>query len=271
METLSRGSYSDAFTGALSVDGMRGTAPAIFADAPDERTSSSYTFISTERVLDGLTHAGFVPVDVRQARTRKASVLHARHLVRLRRRVETIQLKDSLPELLFLNAHDGSTAYQLRIGLYRVLCTNGLIVSVGAFPAFRVPHRGDVVSDVIAAALEMCERFGSVAEQVERMERTFLDDRQRLQFAERALLLRYDDAVQSGMRPSQLLTVRREADVGDDLWRTYNVIQENLLRGGLTRRSASGRLMRSRRITAIREDVRLNGGLWDLATQALAA
>jgi len=48
-------------------------------------------------------------------------------------------------------------------------------------------------------------------------------------------------------------------------------VQENLLGGGLTRRSASGRLVRTRRITSIREDVRINSGLWDLAAEVLAA
>src|SRR5690606_28726686 len=132
-------------------------------------------------------------VEVRQARTRTRSPLHARHLIRLRRRFESVALRDSIPEILFLNAHDGTTAYQLRVGLYRVVCTNGLIVSAGAFPAFRVPHRGDVVDDVIAAALQMGERFRNLAEQVERMERTILDERQQLRFAERALALRFPD------------------------------------------------------------------------------
>ena len=44
-----------------------------------------------------------------------------------------------------------------------------------------------------------------------------------------------------------------------------------LLRGGLCRRAASGRLSRTRRITSIREEVRLNSQLWDLATEWLAA
>ena len=56
-------------------------------------------------------------------------------------------------------------------------------------------------------------------------------------------------------------------DVGyfSALWHTFNVVQENVLRGGIPRRSASNRLSRTRRITAIREDVRLNSALWELA------
>jgi hypothetical protein len=73
------------------------------------------------------------------------------------------------------------------------------------------------------------------------------------------------------MQPSQLLITHRPEDIGNDVWRTYNVIQENLLRGGLARRVNGGRLTRSRRISSIPENVRLNTGMWDLAERALAA
>jgi hypothetical protein len=32
-------------------------------------------------------------------------------VVRLRPRFQTVQLKDSVPEVVFLNSHDGSSAY----------------------------------------------------------------------------------------------------------------------------------------------------------------
>jgi Domain of unknown function (DUF932) len=138
-------------------------------------------------------------------------------------------------------------------------------------PAFRVAHRGQVIDQIIQAALQMCERFDDLGTLVERMERNVLGEEQRVRFAERGLALRYPDLLQAGMQPSQLLIPRRPEDVGNDVWRTYNVVQENLLRGGLTRRSANGRLTRTRRISSIREDVRLNAGLWGLAVDAVAA
>ena len=66
----------------------------------------------------------------------------------------------------------------------------------------------------------------------------------------------------SGIR---ILVPRRPEDVGNDLWSTFNVLQENLLQGGILRRSPSNRLTRTRRITAIGEDVRLNSALWEMA------
>jgi hypothetical protein len=261
---------SSAFTGELSLDAVRQRAPAVFAPAAHERMSSKYTFIPTERVLSGLMSAGFVPVDARQTHAR-TSPQHARHVVRLRRRFETIQLKDSIPEVVFLNSHDGTSGYQLRMGIFRVVCTNGLIVSRGAFPGYCVSHRGNVLDDVIARALDISERFEGLALQVDRMEQRALEPAEQVRFAERALTLRYPESAESGMQPSQLLTCRRVEDQGEDLWSTLNRVQENLLRGGLSRRSTSGRLTRTRRITAIREEVRLNSGLWDLASELLAA
>jgi hypothetical protein len=257
-------SHSSAFQTVLTGDVLRARVPAIYAPGAHERTSSSYTFISTERVLDALGSVGFVPVEARQAARAKSS-LHARHLIRLRRRCETVQLRDSIPEVLFLNSHDGTSAYQLRVGLFRVLCTNGLVVSMGIFPVWRVMHRGDVVQDVVCAALRISERFEQLAVAVERMERTMLDAGQRLELAAQALALRFPNDAAGAMQPSQLLVARRAQDVGNDLWRTFNVVQENILRGGLVRRSASNRLTRTRGIQAIREDVRLNSALWEMA------
>ena len=268
---LSFPSHANVFNRGLSLEAVRTRAPAVFAPSADERLSAKYTFVPSERVLTGLMSAGFLPVDARQASARRGSPLHARHVVRLRPRFDTVQLKDSVAEIVFLNSHDGTSAYQLRMGLFRVVCTNGLIVSRGAFPAYCVSHRGNIVDDVIAGALELAERFESLAAQVERMEQRRLFKDEQLAFAERALALRFPEGAQSGMEPLQLLACRRAEDVGDDLWRVYNRCQEHLLRGGLSRRSASGRLTRTRAISSIRRDVQLNGQLWDLAAQVLAA
>ena len=94
---------------------------------------------------------------------------------------------------------------------------------------------------------------------------------EQIAFAERALTIKFPVLASCGMQPSQLLTCRRVEDAGDDLWSVLNRVQENLLAGGLSRRSERGRLTRTRRITSIREDVRINGRLWDLAAEVLAA
>jgi len=260
--------HANAFSGSLTLDDVRRRAPAVFAESAHERTSSTYTFVPTDRVLTGLMQAGFVPVEARQTRARYG-LSHARHVVRLRRRFETVQLRDAVPEVVFLNSHDGTSAYQLRVGIFRVVCTNGLIVSVGSFPSIRVAHRGDIVEEVVASALDISERFGVLAGRVERMEQRLLPKDEQIAFAERALSVRFPEPMESGIRPAQLLSCHRVDDLGNDLWSVLNKVQENLLRGGLVRLAASGRRSRTRRITSIREDVRINSRLWDLAEDVL--
>lgn len=266
----SQSSHGTAFERALSPEVLRESVPAAFAPSAHERLSASYGFVPTAQVLDALRQAGFRPVEARQTRSRVASPLHARHLIRLRRQVEVIGVGDATPELLLLNSHDGTSGVQLRAGLFRAVCANGLVASVGTFPVWRALHRGHVLEEVVRAALEMSERFGVLSEAVERMAHTHLSDPQRLDFATAALALRFPEDHGGAIQPSDVLVPQRQEDVGDDLWRVYNVIQGRLLRGGLVRRSATNRIIRMRRITAIRHDLQLNSALWDMAMARVA-
>jgi hypothetical protein len=234
----------------------------VFAPTARADRSAKYTFVPSAQVVSGLMSAGFVPVEARQARTRSASPLHAKHIVRFRRRFETIALRESVPEICFVNSHDGSSRYELRTAIYRAVCSNGLVVSHGTFPAICVAHRGNVVDEIVAGALKMADRFDHLAAMVQRMEARILMKDEQLAFATRALALKYPG--ESGMAPVQLLTIRRPQDVADDLYTLLNRVQENVLRGGLARRAPSGRLTRTRRVTSIRRDLTLNTRLWDL-------
>jgi Domain of unknown function (DUF932) len=240
------------------------------AAGADARTSPTYVFLSTERVIEALRRAGFVPVSAAQTRSRRTNPLSAQHVIRFRRRYETVTLRDCIPEILFPNGHDGRTATQFRLALFRPVCTNGLVVCDECLPVWRVPHRGNTLDDVIAAAIKQSELFAEVGTWVERMERTQLELQQRLAFADAAIALRFPKKRPEGIQPAQLLEPRREADQGHDLWTTYNVVEEHVIKGGLSYRTATNRQMQSRTIRAIREDVRLNSELSRMAT-ALAA
>jgi hypothetical protein len=261
----------NAYSEGLSLEEVRQRAPAVFSQSPHEKLSPRYTLIPTDRVLQGLMTAGFVPVSALQTPSRVGSPVHAKHVLRLRRRYESVQLKDAVPEVVFLNSHDGTSAYQLRMGIYRVVCTNGLVVSRGAFPAVHVPHRGNVVDDVVAGALRIAEQFGRLAGQVERMEQRVLYKDEQLALAEQAMDLRFARDVIGRPTAIQLLGCRRVEDAGNDLWSIFNRIQENLVVGGLHRRTVTGRLTRTRCISSIREGLRLNSALWDMANNVLAA
>jgi hypothetical protein len=252
---------STAFEGTLPAELLNTSAPAIYATAAHGSTTKHYRFVSTAFVLEELEKVGFVPVQALQVAC-KARPMHGQHLVRLRRRHESIQIGDTIPELLLTNSHDGTSAYQLRVGLFRAACANGLIVSMGAFPVWRMAHRGDVVREIVSEALRVSQRFSELTHLVEQMEFTILREVEQLEFARAAVFLRFGSEATDMLDLSDVLLPRRGADAGMDLWRTFNVIQENILRGGLLRRLPTGRLIHTRPIEAIRERIRLNSSLW---------
>ncbi|MFH0795677.1 MAG: hypothetical protein V2A65_01295, partial [Candidatus Omnitrophota bacterium] len=71
---------------------------------------------------------------------------------------------------------------------------------------------------------------------------------------------------------SGLLQVRRQADLGDSLWATYNVVQENLMKGGMEGRSSYKGRQTTRKVKEIKslvKDIDINQGLWNLACKYL--
>jgi hypothetical protein len=258
--------------GTVSFDRLQEMAPAVFATTPAITTKARYRFISTAQVVQALMNAGFAPSQAKQTlcRSIKRDPQFAKHMLRFRMEQHHLIVGDCVPEIILINSHDGTSSYQLRAGLYRLACSNGLIVSIGDFELISVPHRGNVIEDVVQGALTIASRFSGLTQTIENMRGIDLSADQRDHFAQQALRLRYPRAEQHvPITIGRVLEAHRAADAGNDVWRVYNILQENLLRGGVIGQAASGRVTRTRSITAIRETVRLNEGLWQLAMTML--
>lgn len=254
---------------SLSLQDLALSAPAVFADRAAECTGPKYVFISTRDIVCALVDAGFEPTLAVQTRSRTGPAGYARHMLRFQPVVQSLSLDDVLGEIVLINSHDGRSAYQLRAGLFRPVCTNGMLTAIGDFGLIHVSHRGNVVANLVDAAQRITREFNRVGEVVEEMRSTTLTGGEQLDFAREALTLRFADRAEPPVQPAQLLERRRMADVGDDVWRTFNTVQEHVMRGGLCGSTATGRVMHTRGIRAIRENVRLNTGLWNLALQRI--
>lgn len=114
----------------------------------------------------------------------------------------------------------------------------------------------------------MAEDFPRLIDATEGMKDTRLSSDEQRVLAEASLVARYGED-ESPVRPDQIIAPRRREDVGQSLWQTFNVIQENLIRGGISgrRQTADGRIRRSqtRAINGIDQNVGLNRALWTLA------
>lgn len=144
-------------------------------------------------------------------------------------------------------------------GLFRSVCTNGLVCGQ-AFGEVRVPHKGDVVEKVIEGAYEVLGVFDRVEEKRNAMQSLLLPPAVQQVLADTALTYRFGEEHQP-VTSAQLLMPRRQEDILDDLWTVFNRIQENFLKGGLNGRTTQGRNIRTRAITGIDGDVKLNRAL----------
>ncbi|RKE39421.1 uncharacterized protein DUF932 [Paraburkholderia sp. BL23I1N1] len=250
----------------LSDDQIRRVAPSIFADGKHQSRSERYTYIPTIDVLRGLRNEGFQPFMVCQTRVRDQDRREfTKHLIRMRPANEITG--EDVNEIILLNSHDGTSSYQMLGGVYRFVCQNGMVAgeTVGEV---RIPHKGNIVQNVVIGAFEVLDGFDLIREQKDGMRAVTLSRDEQHAFARSALALRYDPTDAQAPAPvteSQLLNVRRFEDCRDDLWTVFNRIQESLTKGGLHGRSRSGRSMSTRPVTGIDQNVKLNRALWMLA------
>ena len=262
---------------ALTEDEMRKAAPSIFAKSAHESRSERFKPIPTIEILRGLAKEGFAPVGVRQATSRtKGKADFTKHLIRLRRidDSKTYTVGDTVCEILLKNANDGTSAYELMAGLFRIRCLNSLVAQTGTIEEIKVRHSGDVQAKVIDGTYTVLKAAETalVAPQDWSNIRLSVEEKQVL--AESAHLLRFadpDGTINAPVKAEQLLVPARYDDRGDDLWTVYNVVQERVIRGGLRAvgRDELGRPRRvsSRAVTGIDQDIKLNKALWHLGAK----
>ncbi len=249
----------------LTDDQIHRVAPSIFADAPHESRSQRYAYIPTAAVLAELRKEGFQPFMVTQTRVRdEGKREHTKHMIRLRHASQINGAEAN--EIVLLNSHDGTSSYQMLAGMFRFVCSNGLVCG-DTVADVRVPHKGDVSGHVIEGAYEVLRDFDRVKDSRDAMRAITLDEGEAEVFARSALALKYDptDNKPAPITESQILMPRRFDDRRPDLWSVFNRTQENLTKGGLHGRSANGRRQQTRPVQGIDSDVRLNRALWMLA------
>lgn len=253
----------------ITEDQLRKQAPSIFSLEAHENTSSKYALIPTIECVRGLQKAGFYPVKVSESRCRNAdNKPFAKHMIRFRRE-GLPSVGGNVPEIVMINSHNGTSSYQLRAGIYRLVCANGLVVGNDMF--YRsIRHQGDVISKVVESANEIIEIMPEAIEVAEEWKGITLNVEQKQIFAESAALLKWDgDAIE--VKAEKLLQPRRYQDTASDLWTTFNTVQENVIRGGVRYYNPQTYKRGSTRaVNSVSENNRLNTALWNL-TEKMAS
>jgi len=267
-------------TVALTNEQIMVNAPSVFATAPHHEVSDRYGFVPTINVIDALRGEGWYPVDATQKNVRDASKRElTTHLLRFRRLGNELMVGDSVAEILLKNAHDRSSAFVLHAALLRFACANGIVIADSTFDKLSVRHGKNVVKDIIEGSYEVIDELPTIVESVESMQATELSGEERAIFAHTAYTFAHGERDENMLTSkesiiNQVLRPKRRSDTGKDLWSTFNVIQENIIRGGVRTAKVNdkGRMRRStkRAVGNIDKNIKLNKAIFEMATQMQA-
>jgi hypothetical protein len=250
--------------------------PSAFAQDKHESRSERFAYIPTIDVIDAMEREGFQPYSAKQGGSRiPGKAEFTKHMIRFRHRGQELAVGGTHPEVILLNAHDGTSSYRLMSGLFRTVCLNGLVSVIDQVDDVRVGHTGNITDKVIEGTYRVLENSVRTLEAPREWSKVELSDDERMALAEAAHTLRFDDAsdaMKEAIKPQTFLLRRRPEDRENDLWTTFNVVQENAMKGGLTGRTPNTapnarRRMRdvsTRPINGIDQDVALNRALWQL-------
>lgn len=256
----------------ITEDEMRHYAPSIFAQAAHHSRSERFVPIPTIEMVRGLEKNGWVPVMAGQSIARLADKQNfTKHMVRFRRVDRELATHGSIVELVLRNGNDGTSAYKLDAGVFRIACLNGLVAKSQDYGSTNIRHTGQALDKVIEGSYEVLKNAERIMAAPQDWSQINLSREEQQIFADSAHLLRFDrDAngnASTNIQPRQLLVPRRVEDNLTNLWATFNIVQENAVKGGLTARTDSGRRSTTREVRGIDQNVKLNMALWALAEQ----
>jgi hypothetical protein len=272
VSTRSNGAVNHTSRHALSLDDVRRLAPSVFAEQKHDSRSDRYSYIPTSEILTGLVKEGFRPYSVMQGGSRDQEKRgFTKHLIRLRHDSQQLAVGGSHNEIVLLNSHDGTSAYRLMAGVFRLVCGNGMVVAQSMIEDIRVKHTGDVQGRVIDGCCELLAKLPEVSDSVAEMSALRLTEGERRAFATASLVARYGEEI-APITADQVLTIKRHEDAAPTIWNTLNTAQESLIRGGLgyIQRDQSGRRVarrRTREIGGIDQNTHVNRALWALAEE----
>jgi len=244
----------------LSVQTLKEIAPSVFATSPDPKMSNKYTFVPTIEVVENFDIAGWKVYSAKQV----GKGQFAQHELRLRNG-GLPQVGDSLIEAVIRNSHNGISAFSVSSGLHRLVCSNGLTVPTSVADAISVRHMNFDLSTVRLITDQFAERLPIVQRSVGKMESTFLNEGQLVDFVNKSAMIRWEKGSIPTLKIEDFLRPERDGDVGNSVWKTFNVIQEKFVRGGMKYNSKKGRVVSMKELKNVSHINKVNTSLWELA------
>lgn len=266
----------------MSKEELKKECPLAFANTPtNPKVSGKYLFVNTETIVDDLEKLGWKPVQAAQRKSRGKSTIFSKHMIAFQN--PNIMIKggngdDSFPRIIMTNSHDGMQAFKFSVGIFRLVCSNGLVVADEQFSDFKIKHKGYTFDELRSVVNEAVEDLPNKVQVMNDMRDRVLTQEEKNKLALDAMLIR------AGIEPGSeeaskfnydeetiedILEPKRDEDKGDDLWRVFNVVQEKITQGDFHAALKGAKVRKVRKIKSFEKDLKVNKELFKLATAIL--
>jgi hypothetical protein len=266
-----------------SREDLQNHIPAAFAVNPHPDRTERYSFVSTIDLLDTFEKLGWIAYSAKQ----HGKNIYGRHIIRLSNQdLGFLALKGDKvkPHILLDNSHDGYTPASLHLGLFRLVCENGLVIAMpGMSTQIKFRHINVDRAELMQILSEAAEQYRTIGLHIGDMQSRVLTNEEREEFAIRAVSIREPkrfinpdgtinlSTLTNSLNPKALLEAVRPQDGSNDLWTTFNLIQERTMKGMYERKGTTGRKSSPREITNAARALDFNKEIWSIAEEYLGS
>jgi hypothetical protein len=233
--------------------------------------SKHYSFVPTINVINDFRSLGYEVVDAKQVKARKKSTNgYQKHLITFEHPKHKAENKEEYPQILLTNSHDGSNAFTLSAGIFRLVCSNGLVIKAEDYGSARLVHKGYSFEAVQKLVKEFEKTANEALTKVKAMKEVDLTKDLQIEFAKEAALLRFKsksfnmDNIGKVVDLDDILNAERKEDEGNKLWEVFNRVQESIINGKFHYLSNTKR-RKARPIKNFKQNIEVNKKLSELA------
>jgi hypothetical protein len=263
----------------MTKEQLQEECPLAFAtQATNPKVSGKYLFVNTETIIDDLDKLGWKPVQAAQRKSRSKSTIFSKHMIAFQNPDLKIKGKDgddSFPRIIMTNSHDGMQAFKFSVGIFRLVCSNGLVVADEQFSDFKIKHKGYTFDELRGVVNQAVADLPNKVEVLNQMKQRVLTQDEKNKLALDAMLIRA--GIEPGSEKAKkfnyddetiidILDPKRDEDKGDDLWRVFNVVQEKITQGDFHAALTGAKVRKVRKIKSFEKDLKVNKELFKLAT-----
>lgn len=253
----------------LSNDELFNVAPSIFSENPIETVSDKYAFVPTHKLLDIFRDAGYYPIMASESKAREENQGYQKHII-LFRSLENLlrpNAKDEYEDIVLTNSHNRTSSFIVDLAIFRIVCSNMLVVPSKSFVHHSIVHVGFNKNKVKNAIAEVTSYMPKIKELVATFKSIHLTKAEEQMLANAAIDIRFDTNTHY-IEADELLKVNYEEDNVPTLWSAYNRIQEAMIRGGVKMKNLiTNKTFTSKAINGIDATIKFNKELFEAVEQ----